>query len=222
MSTQFINNILNSNPLVIVSYLFSISAIISAIFTLFTKCREWSIKLTAIFLISTIALISNNAFVYIASLFIIATLFTEKGYLITLIAIMRGDSKWLGYEKLIRGEDALPKEKIERKRSKMEYKILNTLWTKQVIYYPNFSKLWGFRLDTIASEYMEFREATNVLIGEGYIWESGEGNYFLTRDGIKFCANNYKTFPNQGEQYWPGETFIKENIETALKKSEIL
>lgn len=210
-------------PNIAISYIFSISAMISAIFVLIKRCREWAIKLTAIFLIGTIALIANDIFVYIASLFIIATLFTEREYLLTLIAIMRGDKGWLDYQKLVRGESNPPsKEELERKKSAMEYKILNTLWTKQVNYYANYSKLWGFTINIGAIDYIDFREAANRLIGEGLIFIGDQGMHFLTEKGIKFCAKNYETFLNPENQYWPEEQMKKENLKTAIEEAEKL
>jgi len=210
-------------PNIVISYVFSASAMISAIFVLIKRCREWAIKLTAIFLIGTIALIANNIFVYIASLFIIATLFTEREYLLTLIAIMRGDKGWLDYQKLVRGESNPPsKDESKRERSVMEYRILNTLWTKQVNYYPNYSKFWGFTINIGAIDYMDFREAANRLIGEGLVFVGEQGMYFLTKSGIKYCAENYTTFPHPEDQYWPEEQIKDENLKTAIEEAKKL
>ena len=211
-----------SLPFFPITLIFSFLAMVSAVFILSKKCRDWAIKVTAIFLISVIALIANNVFVYIASLFIIATLFTTRDYLLTLIAIMRGDPRWFDYQKLVQSNIEFPKSEKARERTSMEFKILNTLWTKQVNYYPNYSKLWGFRVNAGAPEYLDFREAANRLIGEGLINESDQGQYFLTRNGIKFCAKNYTTFPNPEDQYWPDEKIKEENINTARKEAEKL
>jgi len=203
--------------------LFSFSALVSAAFVLFRRYREWAIKLTAIFLVSTIALIANNTLVYIASLFIIATLFTEGDYLLTLIAIIRGDKGWLDLQKMIKGVSNPPqKDETSRKRSAMEYKILNTLWTKQVNYYADYSKLWGFTINVGAIDYLEFREAADRLLEEGLISRGDQGMYFLTGKGIKFCADNYTTFSNPDDQYWPEEKIKEENLTVAIEGAEKL
>lgn len=222
---KIIKAVFLSTPLPFIVIPFSLVVIITTIFTLSKRCRDAAVKITAIFLISIVALIANDITVYIVSLFIIATLFTDRKYLLTLMAIIRGDRNWLDYQKLIVQSDIVKaplKSEKERVRSGMEFKILNTLWTKQVNYYPDYSKLWGFRINSIAPEYLDFREAVSKLIGEGLVSESEQGQHFLTKRGIKYCAKEYKKFPNPENQYWPDEKIKTENIKTAVKKAEKL
>lgn len=211
-------------PNIAISYVFCFSSIISATFVLIKQCREWAIKLTAIFLIGVIALIANNIGTYIASLFIIATLFTERTYLLTLIAIMRGDKRWIDFERMqIKGEINPPtKDKPKREKNAMEYRILNTLWTKQVNYYPDYSKIWGFTINVNSIDYIGFREATDRLIGEELIFAGEQGMYFLTKKGIQFCVENYNTFLNPDDQYWPDEKMKNDNLIVAVKEAEKL
>ncbi len=46
----------------------------------------------------------------------------------------------------------------------MEFKILNTLWTKQVNKFPGFNPLFSFKISPYIPEFVEFRKAgTNLL-----------------------------------------------------------
>ena len=179
-------------------------------------------------MVSTLALVANNAFVYIGALFIIATLFTEGDYLLNLIAIMRGDKEWFGLQKFKLRVDSIdaPWHFIDVPQSggkeSMEYKILNTLWTKQVNYGSDFSKLWGFTVGTVAPEYRDFVDAANHLKEQRLIFENEQGMRFLTAQGIVFCAENYKTFPKQEDQYWPDEKIEEGKLQVAIQKAKEL
>jgi len=209
---QFFSNLTPIN-------LFSFSALISAVFVLTPWTREWAVKLTAIFLVSTLAVIASNTFVYVGALFIIATLFTDGEYLLNLLAIMRGDKEWFGFQKFKLRHDSINASQREG-RTPMEYKILNTLWTQQVNYYPEFSKLWGFAIGVVAPEYQNFRDAINRLIEEGLVFRNEQGMHFLTGSGIIFCAENYESFPKKDEQYYPDERIKDENLRIAVERAK--
>lgn len=100
------------------------------------------------------------------------------------------------------------------KRSPMEYKILNTLWTKQVNKWPDLSAFFTFKLFDNASEYRQFKEAGGKLIGEGLINETAEGQYVLTYEGWDYCKKNYKIFPP--DQWWPEEQIIDDNLNKVI------
>ena len=84
----------------------------------------------------------------------------------------------------------------ERSKTAMELKILNTLWRRQMLRFPDLNKTWAFKLNEGAPEFLEFRDASNRLIGESLISET-ESNHFLriTTDGLRYCAKYYEKFP---------------------------
>ena len=180
------------------------------------------IEITTVFLINIIALIANDIFVYIADLFITATLFTQGEYLLTLIAIMRGDKNWFNFQQLIRGTKPTPPSDPETQKTSMEYKILNTLWTKQVNYFPDHTKLWGFTVNKNAINYAQFHDAANKLIGAELVVMGEQEMYFLTKKGIQFCAKNYASFPEKEDQYWPEEKIKSENLKIATDNANNL
>ncbi len=103
-------------------------------------------------------------------------------------------------------------------RSVIEYKILNTLWTKQVNKFPTFSALFTFVISSNSPEYFQFREAGSKLIGEGLIAETETGHYHLTRNGWDWCRKHYSEFPP--DQWWPEEMINKENLDKVLHNGQ--
>ena len=61
--------------------------------------------------------------------------------------------------------------------------------------FPELNGSWTFRLNTVAPEFLEFREAGNRLMGEGLITETDIGQFQITIEGLRYCANHYKEFP---------------------------
>lgn len=108
-----------------------------------------------------------------------------------------------------------PPEQHDRARSAMEFKILKTLWTKQVNRFPKYDGVWTFRLNSVAPEFLDFREAVNKLIGEGLIDETPEGQVFLTRRGFEYCKAHHSQFPD--DQWWPEEKLNAEQLAKALE-----
>lgn len=103
---------------------------------------------------------------------------------------------------------------LKRSREKMEYQILNTLWTKQVNKFPDYSGLWTFRINANTPVFLQYREAASKLIGEGLISETEQGQLYLTREGFNYCKSHYKEFPP--EQWWPEEAIDQEKLRIAL------
>jgi len=87
------------------------------------------------------------------------------------------------------------REQQEKPKTAIELKILNTLWNRQVNKFPELDTFFTFRLNATSSEFLEFREAGNRLMGKGLISETDTGQFFLTDKGIRYCAKNYKDFP---------------------------
>lgn len=172
--------------------------------------QSHSIRLFAILLIGAIALFSNNGWVYFASVFIIATAMTETTFLQNLAAIIRGDKHYFDYLKNTSGH--IPPSQMEENptRRPIEFKILNTLWTKQVNKFPDFSGVWTFRINASSPEFMEFREAGNKLLGEGLIGETDQGQFHLTHKGLEYCKQHFREFPP--DQWWPKEQINEEQL----------
>lgn len=87
------------------------------------------------------------------------------------------------------------KPETKKPKTAIELKILNTLWNRQVLKFPELNIFFTFRLNASASEFLEFREAGNRLMGEGLISETDTGQFLLTNQGLRYCAENYKEFP---------------------------
>ena len=115
------------------------------------------------------------------------------------------------------GQISPQKESTPPKRNSMEYKILNTLWTKQVNKFPNFSPLFTFVISSNSPEYLQFREAGGKLIGERLVGETDTGHYHLTDNGWHWCKEHYSEFPS--DQWWPEEPILKEKLEEVVKNA---
>lgn len=128
-----------------------------------------------------------------------------------------GDEKnFLAYTSgRITNDEAKKQEQAQQNRTSMEYKILNTLWTKQVNLSPDISTLWTFRINYGTPEFAEFRVASSKLIGEEIIGETNDGQVFLTFKGFEYCKKHYNEFP--ADQWWPHEQLKQEQLEKALK-----
>jgi len=104
----------------------------------------------------------------------------------------------------------------ERKRTAMEYKILNTLWTEQVNQFPDLQIQFTFRLNVGAREFLEFREAGNRLLGEGLISETDTGQFYLTQQGIQYCAKHYQEFP--ADRWFGTQQIDPQKLEKVLRE----
>ena len=193
-----------------------ILAMFLVVCALFPRIRSCATRLFAIILVAALALFCNKIVTYFAALFIIATAVTELEFLQNLAAIIRGDKSYFDYKAAISGKIEPPQENVKPKRQLMEYKILNTLWTKQVNKFPDFTTLFTFRLHANSSEYLKFREASSKLIGEGLISETDQGQLYLTNSGFDHCKQHYGEFPS--DQWWPEETINEENLRGVLNK----
>ncbi len=103
-----------------------------------------------------------------------------------------------------------------RIKTKLEIKILNTLWKRQLLKYPELNGSWAFRLNFVAPEYHEFRESCNRLIGEGLIRETSNGLFTLTIEGLKYCSEHYKNFPD--EMWFEDKPIPEGNLKKLLNK----
>ena len=87
------------------------------------------------------------------------------------------------------------RESKKKSKTAMELKILNTLWKRQMLKFPELNGSWTFVLNAVSPEFLKFREAGNRLMGEGLISESNTGQFLITIEGLRYCAKHYKDFP---------------------------
>ena len=111
-------------------------------------------------------------------------------------------------------------EVIKKKKpasTPMRNKILNTLWTKQVNAFPDFSRVWTFRINANSPEFMAFLEEGNRLLGEGLIGETDQGQFHLTQTGFQHCKKHYLEFGT--DQWWPNDTINEKHLGKVLENT---
>ncbi|MCP4649956.1 MAG: hypothetical protein GY853_07765 [PVC group bacterium] len=214
----------------LVAGIFSFCSIIAFFLSLKTSIRAHSLRLFSISLISALSLFCNHVSVYFASVFIIATAITETEFLQNLAAIISDSKEYFHYKQAKEGKTSLDKisstegtikitkkETISLVRDPIEYKILNTLFTKQVNKFPTFSPLFTFIISRNSFEYPKFREMGSKLYGEGLIGETENGHYCLTQTGWEWCKKHYDDFKSS-PQWWSEEPIIVENLKKVLEQ----
>ena len=94
--------------------IFSICVVSAFILTFKKSLRTHAIRMLTIMFIGSLAMLANNAFVYFASVFIIATAITETEFLQDLAAIIKGGKEYFKYKKeLLSNKEVLDKIKKE-------------------------------------------------------------------------------------------------------------
>lgn len=71
--------------------------------------RDYILRITALFLLTGIALFANNGYCYFATIFIIATAVTQLEFLQNLAAIIRGSKEYFDYKK-----EFIPQKEVEK------------------------------------------------------------------------------------------------------------
>jgi hypothetical protein len=210
------SNLLSISFLQLLAGVLCVVATIFAFLSLLSFFRSHALRLSAIIFVTALSLFCNNAWNYFAALFIIATAVTEIEFLQNLAAIIRGDKYYFAYKQAVAGEVKPSQiDKTPNLRSPMEYKILNTLWTKQVNKYQDLSVLFTFKIFPNSPEFNEFRLAGAKLIGEGLIAETpNDGSYHITQKGYDYCKQHYREFGF--DQWWPEETLDQEKLKKVL------
>ncbi|MDP8208481.1 MAG: hypothetical protein P9L92_17585 [Candidatus Electryonea clarkiae] len=100
----------------------------------------------------------------------------------------------------------VPTTEEDQGRGKIEYKILNTLWTKQINKWPTFVVRFAFRTGFAKNEEnAEFYYAVSQLIKDKLIGITEDGLFVLTKDGWNYC-HTIQDQLMQKEQWWPEET----------------
>ena len=119
-----------------------IIGVIIFLITLFRKDNKSILKIASVFILISFTILANNIWVYLSAIFIISTMITELKFLLDLAAIIRGDKGYFDQRgsKIVEPEPDEPEpdepppdeldEEIMGQRSAIQYKILNTLWTK--------------------------------------------------------------------------------------------
>ncbi len=210
--------------MVAASYILIVSVIL-IFFTFFRAVHSRAYELSIASMVVSIALYSQNNWIYAISLFIIGTGFTSTKYLENLAAIVFRNK---GYFDSTKGSipNPLPDPPLPTIQgilppvirppfSAMEYKILNTLWTKQINKFPDFGQLFTFRIGSTDPGYGEYQVAREKLLQNGLIRQvdiEGLGTQCcLTNRGMKYCHDNYHTFPS--DQWWPEEIMNETNLQ---------
>jgi hypothetical protein len=112
-------------------------------------------------------------------------------------------------------QSALINKRELANRSSIEYRILKTLWTKQVNRFPRYEGVWSFRLNSRAPDFLEAHRAAGKLIRERLVAPTTEGQYYLTLRGFEFCKKNYRDFP-EVEEWLPDEKLNEGQLNKAL------
>ena len=77
----------------------AIIAILAGILSLFACVRAHTLRMLAIFVVTALALFSNNVTTYFIAIFVIATAVTELDFLQNLAAIVRGNKEYFDFKK---------------------------------------------------------------------------------------------------------------------------
>lgn len=92
-------NFLPSNIRELISILVILVGIIFSFISIIKTDRDYILRITALFLLTGIALFANNPYCYFATIFIIATAVTQLEFLQNLAAIIRGSKEYFDYQK---------------------------------------------------------------------------------------------------------------------------
>lgn len=106
------------------------------------------------------------------------------------------------------------------RRTSTEYKILRTLWARQVNKFPDLRKRFSLRVDfPIGQRLAEYSAAVAALEREGRIRVRPDEYVYLTDEGLRYCSKYYDEFGTAmwfGEQELDGKS-LKEALEATKK-----
>ncbi len=88
------------------------SSAICGFLSFVTKFRTHAARLSAVYIVAAISLVSNHWTTYLAAVFIIATAITELDFLQNLAAIIRGDKNYFDYKKSVFGREEAEKKVV--------------------------------------------------------------------------------------------------------------
>lgn len=103
------NNFLPSNIRELISILVILVGTIFSFISIRKTDRDYILRITALFLLTGIALFANNPYCYFATIFIIATAVTQLEFLQNLAAIIRGSKEYFDYKK-----EFIPQKEVEK------------------------------------------------------------------------------------------------------------
>ncbi len=98
-----------------------------------------------------------------------------------------------------------------------EQKLLRTLWVHQVNKVPSLEGRFTLRVGLFAdsTELTVYEAARQALWFEGLIGRSSENQDFLTMYGLRYCLDNYLSFP---AAMWFEEPINLENLEIVKRR----
>lgn len=102
-------NFLPSNIRELISIILILVGIYFSLISIRITDRDYILGITALFLLTGIALFANNGYCYFATIFIIATAVTQLEFLQNLAAITCGSKEYLDYKK-----DIIPQKEVEK------------------------------------------------------------------------------------------------------------
>lgn len=111
---------------------------------------------------------------------------------------------------------AQPPTTQEQELDYYQIKILNTLWRLQALHFCRLDRAFTFTLLPQSDEFRAFQFAANKLMTNRLISLSPEGQYYLTKEGLRYCRNKMD-LPHQARWFEHAdvpEMNIKELIAT--------
>jgi hypothetical protein len=127
---------------------FALFAIVYAGLSLCLGLRAHTLRLFAIFVVASLALLSNNVTTYFAAIFVIATAITELEFLQNLAAIIRGNKEYFDFKK-----ETLSKEsKLEHLASEVGQVTATTESNEQNLNSANVDSSFDSRTETDATD----------------------------------------------------------------------
>lgn len=82
------------------------------------------------------------------------------------------------------------------RRDATEYKILNTLWVKQVNKFPELVERFSMKIVfPVGRRLSEYSAAVAALHREGLIGVRPDKYVYLTDEGLQYCNEHYQEFP---------------------------
>jgi hypothetical protein len=104
----------------------------------------------------------------------------------------------------------------ETPRSAAELRILNTLWRFQVERFPDLMPRFTFRITAPPADAESFSQAAQRLVFEGLIGQNQELQVFLTDGGLRYCKDNFRSFPV--DTYFERPVLTEENLTKAVAR----
>ena len=181
---------------------------------------------SALAAIIAVALFADNWLCYFAAIFIVATTVTDNTFLLQLAETIRGKTDPtqkvvpsgidITSQRMLVTKEEEASTQVPVKRSRLQLKILLTLWTKQVDLFPDMDKLWLLKISPASTEFGRYKRALGELIDEGLVSETEEGFCYITQDGFAYCARHHAELG--ADQWYPEHQAKQSNMDKVLMR----